>query len=286
MSNWKIGCAVAAGLASSAATCTTSVAQASGGPHPEQTMNSVNHLGDYQVIEFRRYTIKPGEREHFIQYFEAFFPEAMEQIGVLVLGQFAEREDASHFLWLRGFHSMFERPIANSAFYFGPLWREHKATLNELMLDSDNVLLLRPLHAGHSPLVLPAVDPVNEAGGAKGIVVTQVFPIKKQTDEHYLSDAAEVLTSYRVSAVREAGILTTLDAPNNFPQLPVRTDGPFLIWIGVVKDDATLTNTLAPLLQRGSDSLKAQDILSGAPEVIVSDPGHRSRLRWLPSWNQ
>lgn len=116
--------------------------------------------------------------------------------------------------------------------------------------------------------------------------MAQIFPIKKQTDEHYVSKVDEVFTSYRVPGVREGGILTTLDASNNFPQLPVRTDGPFLIWIGVVKDDATLKNTLAPLLQRGSDSLKAHDILSGAPEVIVSDPGHRSRLRWLPSWNQ
>ncbi|MBA3351423.1 MAG: NIPSNAP family protein [Blastocatellia bacterium] len=87
-------------------------------------MNSVDHLTDYQVIEFRRYTIKAGEREHFIQYFEAFFPEPIEQLGALALGQFAEQEDASRFLWLRGFHSTYDRPVVNSAFYFGPLWRE------------------------------------------------------------------------------------------------------------------------------------------------------------------
>lgn len=286
MSKWKIPSAIAVGLVRSAATCTTSAAQSSGGAHTEQAMNSVNHLADYQVIEFRRYTIKAGERDHFIQYFEAFFPEAMEQLGALVLGQFAEREDASHFLWLRGFHSTFDRPIANSAFYFGPLWREHKATLNDLMVDSDNVLLLRPLHADRGPVVLPAVDPVREASGAKGILVTQIFPIKKQTDEQDVSKVDEVFASYRAPGVREAGILTTLDGPNNFPQLPVRTDGPFLIWIGVVKDDATLKNTLAPLMQRGSDSLKSQEILTGAPEMIVSNPTPRSRLRWLPSWNQ
>src|SRR5712664_2470738 len=36
------------------------------------SMETVEHLKDFQVIEFRRYTIKPGEREHFAQYFESF----------------------------------------------------------------------------------------------------------------------------------------------------------------------------------------------------------------------
>ncbi|MBA3351422.1 MAG: hypothetical protein H0U23_03185 [Blastocatellia bacterium] len=127
---------------------------------------------------------------------------------------------------------------------------------------------------------------MREAAGATGIVVTQIFPIKKQTDEHYVSKVDQIFASYRAPGVREAGILITLDAPNNFPQLPVRTDGPYLIWIGVVKDDATFTKTRSPLMQRGADSLKSQEILTGAPEIIVSNPTHRSRLRWLSSWNQ
>ena len=33
---------------------------------------------------------------------------------------------------------------------------------------------------------------------------------------------------------REAGVLVTLDAANNLPQLPVPTDGPYLV-VGVVR---------------------------------------------------
>jgi hypothetical protein len=36
------------------------------------------HLNDFQAIEFRRYTIKEGGREHFAQYFESYFPEAFQ----------------------------------------------------------------------------------------------------------------------------------------------------------------------------------------------------------------
>src|SRR5580700_1474283 len=34
------------------------------------------HLSDFQAVEFRRYTIKQGEREHFAQYFDTYFPES------------------------------------------------------------------------------------------------------------------------------------------------------------------------------------------------------------------
>jgi hypothetical protein len=39
-------------------------------------------LADFQVIEFRRYTIRDGEREHFAQYFESYFPEAFHNWGL------------------------------------------------------------------------------------------------------------------------------------------------------------------------------------------------------------
>src|SRR5437762_8195418 len=110
-----------------------------------QIMNDTNPLSSFQVIEFRRYTIKEGQRENFIRYFETYFPEAFEQLGALALGQFRERGNASGFVWLRGFHSRFDRLVVNAAFYFGPLWREHSLKMNSLMKDSDNVLLLRPL---------------------------------------------------------------------------------------------------------------------------------------------
>src|SRR5690349_10488814 len=108
-------------------------------------MGQVKHLKDFQVIEFRRYTIKDGEREHFAQYFENYFPEAFEQLGAIAVGTFFERNDPSHFTWIRAFHNMDDRAKINAEFYYGPLWREHAATMNNLMTDSDNVLLLRSL---------------------------------------------------------------------------------------------------------------------------------------------
>jgi hypothetical protein len=247
-------------------------------------METVEHLKDFQVIEFRRYTIKPGEREHFAQYFEAYFPEAFEQLGAIAFGQFFERNHPSGFTWLRGFPTIYDRPIVNAAFYFGPLWREHKSTLNNLMTDSDNVLLLHPLRPEDAIPVLPAVDPVTEPKGAQGIVVAQIFAIKKDSVDAFAQQAQTAFASYRAAGARQAGVLVTLDVPNNFPQLPVRTDGPHLVWLGIVEDTQTLEKRLNPALERSLPSLSGTGLLRSAPEFIILDPAHRSRLRWLPEW--
>jgi hypothetical protein len=265
------------------ALCISASAQTNNAASPKP-MNIITHLNSFQVIEFRRYTIKPGQREHFAQYFEGYFPEAFQQLGAIAFGDFLERKQQDHFTWLRGFHDMDARATVNSAFYYGPLWKEHKATLNNLMLDSDNVLLLRPLTAARGVAVLPAVDPVLEPEGAKGVVVAQIFAVKPGSVDAFAAEAEAAFAKYRAAGAREAGVLVTLDAPNNFPQLPVRTDGPYLVWLGIVKDNAALQQ-LTPLLD-GPVSSAAAGLLRGAPEVIVLDPGPRSRLRWQPEWKQ
>ena len=249
-----------------------------------QIMNDTNSLSSFQVIEFRRYTIKEGERENFIRYFETYFPEAFQQLGALALGQFRERGNASGFVWLRGFHTRFDRPIVNGAFYFGPLWREHSLKMNSLMKDSDNVLLLRPLTPDTEVTVLPAVDPVTEKNGALGIAVAQILSLKNQPDEILSAKLRRTFSSYRVPGVREAGILVTLDTPNNFPQLPVRNDGPFLVWLGILRDEESLKESFTAAAQRVGETLASEKLLRDTPELLVLEPTPRSRLRWFPTW--
>ncbi len=40
------------------------------------------------------------------------------------------------------------RAPALQEFYGGPVWKTHREAANETMIDSDNVLLLRPAHPG------------------------------------------------------------------------------------------------------------------------------------------
>lgn len=237
-------------------------------------------LTDFQVIEFRRYTIRDGERDHFAQYFESYFPEAFQQLGAIAIGQFLERGNNSRFTWLRGFHNMDDRAKVNALFYYGPLWKEHSATLNSLMTDSDNVLLLRPLSRERSITVLPAVDPVKEGKGAQGIAIAQIFAVKAGNVDAFAQQAESTFGRYREAGAREAAVLVTLDAPNNFPQLPVRTDGPYLVWLGIVENESSL-KSLTRLFESAQQSLSGTDLLKAAPEIVVLDPTKRSRLRWI-----
>jgi hypothetical protein len=243
-------------------------------------MKSSSLLTDFQVIEFRRYTIRDGEREHFAQYFESYFPEAFQQLGAIAVGQFLERGKNSRFTWLRAFHTMDDRAKVNALFYFGPLWKEHAATLNSLMIDSDNVLLLRPLSRERGITILPAVDPVKEGKGAQGIAIAQIFAVKAGDVDAFARQAEPIFARYRDAGAREAGVLVTLDAPNNFPQLPVRTDGPYLVWLGIVENESSLTS-FTHLLESTQQSFNTTDLLRAPPELVVLDPTKRSRLRWI-----
>jgi hypothetical protein len=239
-------------------------------------------LSDFQVFEFRRYTIKEGEREHFAQYFESYFPEAFQQLGAIAAGSFFEQADPSGFTWIRGFHTIEDRAIANAAFYYGAVWKEHKKTLNDLMTDSENVMLLRPLAFERALPILPAVDPVIEANGAQGVVVAQIFSVKVNGVEAFAKTAEMMFADYRAAGARDAGVLVTLDVTNNFPQLPVRTDGPYLVWLGIFRDIQIVENQFTAVVERCLPSLSATGLLRAAPELVILDPTHRSRLRWLP----
>lgn len=82
------------------------------------------------------------------------------------------------------------RKAALEAFYYGPVWKRHGPAANATMLDSDNVLLLRPLGVDFPAEVPPLVT------------VT-------------ISDPVEDFD-------KDSVCFETLDVENTFPQLPVR----------------------------------------------------------------
>ncbi len=251
-------------------------AQTAAKPSPEHDPQ----LSDFQAIEFRRYITKEGERAHFAQYFDTYFPEAFQQLGAIAAGSFFERRNQSGFTWIRAFHTIDDRALANAGFYFGPVWNEHRNTVNDLLVDNDNVMLLRPLSPERGLTILPAVDPVTEPRGAQGVVVAQVFAARPNSIEEFAKQAEPTFASYRASGAREAGVLVTSEAKNNFPQLAIRTDGPFLVWLGILKNNQMLEQEFTPLVDHSLTSLTATNLLRGTPELIVLDPTPRSRMRW------
>src|SRR5215469_8417835 len=114
-------------------------------PHPASArLEEITVLDGCLVVELRQYTLHDGARERLIDLFEREFIESQEALGIRLCGPFRDLEDPNRFVWLRGFHDMNQRSAMLSAFYDGPVWRTHRDAANATMVDSDNVLLLRP----------------------------------------------------------------------------------------------------------------------------------------------
>src|SRR5687767_12064427 len=100
---------------------------------------------DPQVVELRQYTLHPGRRDELITLFEREFVHTQEAAGIAVLATFRDLDGPDRFVWLRGFADMASRAEALQCFYGGPAWQAHRDQANATMVDSDDVLLLRPV---------------------------------------------------------------------------------------------------------------------------------------------
>lgn len=175
------------------------------------------------VIELRRYRMKPGRRDNLVALFEREFIESQEAEGLQVLGIYTEPDAPDRFTWLRGFADMATRAAGLQAFYGGPVWQAHRAAANATMDDSDDVLLLRP-----SP-GLPALDGASRAGVSRPWRVA-VLPLAEPADaalRHFV--AQQWLQALQREGASSVAVFETEPAENNFPRLPVRTDGPVLV---------------------------------------------------------
>src|SRR5262249_16608984 len=96
------------------------------------------------VVELRQYKLKPQQRDVLINLFDEHFVESQEAVGMTVIGQFRDRGNADRFVWLRGFRDMESRKERLASVYDGPVWAAHRTEANNTMIDSDDVLLLKP----------------------------------------------------------------------------------------------------------------------------------------------
>ena len=183
----------------------------------------------HRIVELRQYTLHPGQRDTLIALFEREFVEAQEAVGIAVLGQFRDLDDPDRFVWLRGFASMAQRAPALAAFYDGPVWRAHREAANATMVDSDNVLLLRPACDTPLPTGAGRRDP-NAAASASVVAVVSALPAAADAASVGALDAA-LAPAIAQARGRSAACLVTEAAANNFPRLPVREGESVIVWL-------------------------------------------------------
>ncbi|MFL6141076.1 MAG: NIPSNAP family protein [Labedaea sp.] len=190
-----------------------------------------------RVVELRQYTLHPGRRDELIELFDREFVESQEALGIRVLGQFRDLGAPDRFVWVRDFEDMTSRAAALTAFYSGPAWQAHRQAANATMIDSDDVLLLRPFGPGFA--VDPAVRDVTPAS----LVLATVYQPAEPAGFGPLLTGLQALLE-KAGAIL-LGQLETEPAANNFPALPVRTGENVFVWLASFPDEQAIAEWTA-----------------------------------------
>ncbi|GAA1968104.1 NIPSNAP family protein [Catenulispora subtropica] len=184
------------------------------------------------VVELRQYTLRPGGRDVLIELFDREFVESQEEVGMTILGQFRDLDRPDRFVWLRGFEDMPGRAEALAAFYGGPTWKEHGAAANATMIDSDDVLLLRPVTA-HSGFPVPAAGrpPLSQTTAPPSCVLATIYHRDHPFDARFAEFFEHEVHPELVRAGAELlGWFMTEHSENTFPALPVRAGENVFVW--------------------------------------------------------
>lgn len=166
------------------------------------------------VFELRNYATQEGRRDDLIEMFEREFLDLQEGMGSRVVGVFRDLDDRDRFVWIRAFVDMETRLAALTAFYTHPHWLERRDAANATMIDSDNVLLLRPVSG----------DCANSAQGAgTGFFALETYFLAPRGDEDFAaffkSNAEPELSALGCNPF---ATFATEHSKNTYPRLPVR----------------------------------------------------------------
>jgi hypothetical protein len=233
------------------------------------------------VVELRRYSLHSGVRDTLIELFERELIESQEAVDMRVLGQFRDLDDPDAFVWLRGFRDMPSRARGLAAFYGGPVWRAHRDAANATMVDSDDVLLLRPAHPDSGLALNPDQRPApGEQAPLPGLIVLTTYFLAAPADE--FSDFFERSLE---PVLRSAGATVlarycTEHSPNNFPALPVREDEEVFVWLARFADELAHARHLERTPQWGDELRRSVgERLVRDPTTVRLAPTARSLLR-------
>lgn len=240
--------------------------------------------GASRVVELRQYTLQPGARDVLIELFDREFIESQEDLGMSVLGQFRDLDDEDRFVWLRGFADMDARRRGLSGFYGGPVWAAHREVANATMIDSDNVLLLRPMSADiHLTRGDRPPRSVRTAATPSTVVTADIYELPTRADPEMLTFFTDRVDRVLAAAGSIAvALLETEPAPNDFPALPVRDDARVIVRVARF-DDLRALGAVRDGLVRNTEWLEVERQLRrrtvGPVQTLSLQPTARSLLR-------
>ena len=204
---------------------------------------------------------------------------------MVVIGQFRDMDRPDRFVWLRGFRDMTERAQALAQFYGGPTWKTHREAANATMIDSDNVLLLRPAHP-KSGFEFSERPPIGASEIPKGLVVATIYYLKEGAEPEFMNFFERRLKPLLIDAnARVLAYFVTETSANTFPALPVREGVSVFVWFAGFADEAAYAKHKSAVIDsprwQNQVAKELANTVKGNPEVLRLSPTARSRLSGL-----
>ncbi|MCD0470352.1 hypothetical protein [Flavobacterium sp. JAS] len=182
-----------------------------------------------KVLEIRNYLLKPNLTDKFRDYFHSKFVAQMDELGGYTLGEFKINDVNDRFVWFRGFTDMKTRfKFLNDFYINSATWKEYGKGANEMMINSDNVYLLRPLKKEVNSGVLKT----------EKIFTVVDFYICNSTLEKVIDQFETAYIPFlKNSKMEDITLWVSEMTENDFPRLPVFQDKNLLVSISHYKDE-------------------------------------------------
>ena len=221
--------------------------------------------GFSNYLEFRVYPTQKGQRDPFLDYFEAQYLESQEAQGMRIWGQFKDLNHAENFVWMRGYRSMAERKEGLLSFYTGDHWQKTSPKLAQfLVAPPKHIHFLEPISPergfDHRHM---RVDYPHDGG----VVVALFYRVEGALAPLVEKIQNKVISSFTKAGGKELGLFRSSNEANNFPALPFIEDEKVMVWFSSFESqkafEAAIKNIPPELVPF---------------ESFLLEPGMRSRL--------
>ena len=220
------------------------------------TAKPMNARQNIKVLELRNYLLRPNSLGKFAGLFNERFVQPMTELGGYTYGQFTLRGVADRFVWMRGYHDVPSRVNFLNDFYVkSEVWRTNRTAANALIVNSDNVYLLRPFNP-EEDLGKPAQGiSGTELDFGTGVVVVDLFVCNACRDQAVTLLRKEYLPFLGTIGVRQVTLWISEMTENEFPRLPAFQNKDLLVTITKF-DTKTEYETAAHRLENMPAALK------------------------------
>jgi hypothetical protein len=145
------------------------------------------------------------------------------------------------------------------------------------MIDSDNVLLLRPARPASGFAMENAErQPHGASENPPGVIVATICHLKEETRDDFVDFFEQkILPELIRTDMSVLSYFVTEDHPNTFPALPVRENANVFVWFSSFLDQTALANSIH---RTESVTEELATRLKEHPEILRLLPTPRSRL--------